>query len=112
VATNPAHARRLARHGYPWPVLRIAAVNRTPGIDGLRTVDSRDGLAVRAQRHAPTRMAVRSTPCAYALDELGNAEAIDLFVREEDAERALDDALTYEAGKLRACRTLACSDDA
>jgi hypothetical protein len=33
---------------------------------------------------------------AYALVELGDSEAIDLFLREEDARRALDDALRDE----------------
>jgi hypothetical protein len=33
---------------------------------------------------------------AYALVELGDSEAIDLFLREEDAERALEDALRDE----------------
>jgi hypothetical protein len=33
---------------------------------------------------------------AYALVELGDSEAIDLFLREEDAERALEDALQDE----------------
>jgi hypothetical protein len=33
---------------------------------------------------------------AYALVELGDSEAIDLFLREEDACRALDDALRDE----------------
>jgi hypothetical protein len=30
---------------------------------------------------------------AYALVELGDSEAIDLFLREEDAQAALEDAL-------------------
>ncbi len=34
--------------------------------------------------------------CAYALVELGDSEAIDLFLREEDAERALGDAVRDE----------------
>jgi hypothetical protein len=41
---------------------------------------------------------------AYALVEIGGSEAIDLFLREEDAERALEDALRDEpswAGLLR-----------
>jgi hypothetical protein len=33
---------------------------------------------------------------AYALVELGDSEAIDLFLREEDAEAALQDALRDE----------------
>jgi hypothetical protein len=33
---------------------------------------------------------------AYALVELGDSEAIDLFLREEDAERALEDAISDE----------------
>jgi hypothetical protein len=33
---------------------------------------------------------------AYALVELGDPEAIDLFLREEDARRALEDALHDE----------------
>jgi hypothetical protein len=33
---------------------------------------------------------------AYALVELGDSEAIDLFLREEDARRALDEALRDE----------------
>jgi hypothetical protein len=33
---------------------------------------------------------------AFALVELGDSEAIDLFLREEDAERALEDALLDE----------------
>ncbi len=33
---------------------------------------------------------------AYALVELGDSEAIDLFLREEDAERALADCLQDE----------------
>jgi hypothetical protein len=33
---------------------------------------------------------------AFALVELGDSEAIDLFVREKDAERALEDALRDE----------------
>jgi hypothetical protein len=33
---------------------------------------------------------------AYALVELGDAEAIDLFLREEDARAALEDALRDE----------------
>jgi hypothetical protein len=35
---------------------------------------------------------------AYALVELGDSEAIDLFLREEDAQQALDDALHDEPG--------------
>jgi hypothetical protein len=41
---------------------------------------------------------------AYALVELGDSEAIDLFLREEDAERALEECLQDEpqwAGLLR-----------
>jgi hypothetical protein len=38
-------------------------------------------------------------PCArYALVELGDPEAIDLFLREEDAQAALEDALRDEPG--------------
>jgi hypothetical protein len=40
---------------------------------------------------------------AYALVELGDSESIDLFLREEDARRALDDILSDEpewAGSL------------
>jgi hypothetical protein len=33
---------------------------------------------------------------AYALVELGDSEAIDLFLREEDAERALEECLRDE----------------
>ena len=33
---------------------------------------------------------------AYALVELGDSEAIDLFLREEDAPRALEEALRDE----------------
>jgi hypothetical protein len=33
---------------------------------------------------------------AYALVEVGDSEAIDLFLREEDAERALADVLRDE----------------
>ena len=33
---------------------------------------------------------------AYALVELGDSEAIDLFLREEDARRALEEALRDE----------------
>jgi hypothetical protein len=33
---------------------------------------------------------------AYALVEIGDAEAIDLFLREEDAERALEECLQDE----------------
>jgi hypothetical protein len=35
---------------------------------------------------------------AYALVELGDPEAIDLFLREEDAQAALEDALRDEPG--------------
>lgn len=35
---------------------------------------------------------------AYALVELGDPEAIDLFLREEDARAALEDALRDEPG--------------
>jgi len=35
---------------------------------------------------------------AYALVELGDSEAIDLFLREEDAEAALADVLRDEPG--------------
>ena len=35
---------------------------------------------------------------AYALVELGDSEAIDLFLREEDARAALEDALRDEPG--------------
>jgi hypothetical protein len=35
---------------------------------------------------------------AYALIELGDSEAIDLFLREEDAQAALEDALRDEPG--------------
>lgn len=35
---------------------------------------------------------------AYALGELGDSEAIDLFLREEDAQAALEDALRDEPG--------------
>ena len=35
---------------------------------------------------------------AYALVELGDSEAIDLFLREEDARAALEDALHEEPG--------------
>jgi hypothetical protein len=35
---------------------------------------------------------------AYALIELGDSEAIDLFLREEDARAALEDALRDEPG--------------
>jgi hypothetical protein len=44
------------------------------------------------------RAAPQYAPCvrAFALVELGDAEAIDLFLREEDAERALADALRDE----------------
>jgi hypothetical protein len=41
---------------------------------------------------------------AFALVEIGDSEAIDLFLREEDAEPALDNALRDEpqwAGLLR-----------
>jgi hypothetical protein len=41
---------------------------------------------------------------AYALVEIGDSEAIDLFLREEDAERVLEDAIRDEpdwAGVLR-----------
>ena len=41
---------------------------------------------------------------AYVLVELGDSEAIDLFLREEDAQAALEDALHDEpawAGTLR-----------
>jgi hypothetical protein len=34
---------------------------------------------------------------AYALVELGDSEAIDLFLREEDAQAALEDALRDES---------------
>jgi hypothetical protein len=34
--------------------------------------------------------------CAFALVELGDSESIDLFVREEDAERALAECLGDE----------------
>ena len=40
---------------------------------------------------------------AYALIELGDSESIDLFLREEDARRALEDILSDEpdwAGRL------------
>lgn len=33
---------------------------------------------------------------AYALVELGDSESIDLFLREEDARRALEDILSDE----------------
>jgi hypothetical protein len=33
---------------------------------------------------------------AYALVELGDSEAVDLFLREEDARRALDEILSDE----------------
>ena len=42
------------------------------------------------------RTAIGSDPCAYALVELGDSEAIDLFLREEDAQAALEDALHDE----------------
>ena len=35
---------------------------------------------------------------AYALVELGDSESIDLFLREEDAQGALEDALRDEPG--------------
>jgi hypothetical protein len=35
---------------------------------------------------------------AFALVELGDSEAIDLFLREEDAQAALEDALRDEPG--------------
>jgi hypothetical protein len=35
---------------------------------------------------------------AYALVEFGDAEAIDLFLREEEAQAALEDALADEPG--------------
>jgi hypothetical protein len=35
---------------------------------------------------------------AYALVELGDSEAIDLFLREEDAQAALEDTLRDEPG--------------
>ena len=35
---------------------------------------------------------------AYALVEIGDSEAIDLFLREADAERALADVLSDEPG--------------
>jgi hypothetical protein len=35
---------------------------------------------------------------AYALVELGDSEAIDLFLREEDAQAALENALNDEPG--------------
>ena len=35
---------------------------------------------------------------AYALLELGDSEAIDLFLREEDAQAALEDAVRDEPG--------------
>ena len=34
---------------------------------------------------------------AYALVELGDSEAIDLFMREEDARRALEECLADES---------------
>ena len=36
---------------------------------------------------------------AYALVELGDSEAIDLFLREEDAQAALEDALHDEPAR-------------
>jgi hypothetical protein len=45
---------------------------------------------------------------AYALVELGDYEAIDLFLREEDAERALEECIQDEpqwTGSLRVNRS-------
>jgi hypothetical protein len=41
---------------------------------------------------------------AYALVELGDSESIDLFLREEDAKRALADALRDESKWARLLR--------
>lgn len=54
------------------------------GATAIRTIDAPTG-----PHYAPD---VR----AYALVELGDSEAIDLFLREEDAERALADCLQDE----------------
>jgi hypothetical protein len=70
-ALEAAVCRALARHGR----CRGARLIRT--ID--RSVESRYALLVRA----------------YALVELGDSEAIDLFLREEDA-RALEECLRDE----------------
>jgi hypothetical protein len=44
---------------------------------------------------------------AYALVEIGDSEAIDLFLREEDAERALADAIRDEPDWARVLRVQA-----
>jgi hypothetical protein len=40
---------------------------------------------------------------AFALVELGDSEAIDLFLREEDAERALEECLQDTSPSGRGC---------
>jgi hypothetical protein len=53
----------------------------------------------RSDNSHARRTAIGSDPCApTALVELGDSEAIDLFLREEDAQAALEDALNDEPG--------------
>ena len=51
----------------------------------------RTAFPVRRQRSR-----LRSCVRAYALVELGDSEAIDLFLREKDARTALEDAIRDE----------------
>jgi hypothetical protein len=55
-------------------------------------------LGLRLNRTIATGIGSQYAPSvrAHALVELGDPEAIDLFLREEDAERALADALSDE----------------
>jgi hypothetical protein len=48
---------------------------------------------------------------AYALVELGDSESIDLFLREADAGRALDDILSDEQQWQGVLRGLGCSPE-
>ena len=55
---------------------------------GRRPIDNRPG----------GRTALRSGRARFALVELGDQESIDLFLREEDARRALEECLCDEPG--------------
>jgi hypothetical protein len=54
------------------------------------------GATAEADNGHDHRIALRSERARYALVELGDSEAIDLFLQEEDAQRALEDCLRDE----------------
>jgi hypothetical protein len=74
-------ARRKRPCAVPWLVIAFDAARATADSDNRRL--DRTRITLRPVR-------------AYALVEFGDSEAIDLFLREEDAERALEERLRDE----------------